>query len=368
MTHLISVLMPVLNEADSVARSVRAVLAQDGVEVEVLVIDGGSVDATVTLVEELADADPRVRLLHNPRHTIPAGLNIGLAAARGEFVARVDGHSSITPDYLATGLAWLLREPRMAAVGGRKIGVARTPIGRAIALAMTSKFGVGNSVYHYATEPCLTDHASFAVVRAAAAREVGGWDEGLLVNEDVDFDHRLRLAGYQIGFDPAMRFGWQVRESVPALFRQYRRYGRGKGNMIRKNGRQAVRARHLAPPAAVLTGAAGLLLATRKPAVLLAAVPYLALVGLASWRIWTTRDELPESHAAELVGATDGTTGTEPTAAWSLPLVFSTLHLAWGLGMLEGLVLRLQPARASGSSVTATSGAQSASPRVPTSA
>lgn len=330
MAGSISVLMPVLNEETSVVGAITSVLEQEGPEVEVLVIDGHSTDRTRDLVHGMAQHDRRIRLLENPAVTIPAGLNVGLAEVTGDFVARVDGHATISRDYLKRALSHLKAEPSMAGVGGRRVGVSSDPVGRAIALALSSRFGVGNSINHYADGAQLTDHASFGVYRTEAAKRVGGWDETLPVNEDVDFDHRILQAGHTIGFDPQMVIHWQVRERIGDLFRQYRRYGRGKSAMIKKNGLKALRLRHALPPAAVLT-AGGLLVASfRHPRLLLAPLVYAVGTSAASVRAWRRR------------------TGDETVSALALPLAFPAMHSGWGIGFVEGLVLNKTPGRASG--------------------
>src|SRR4051794_15926481 len=78
-------------------------------EVEFLFIDGGSSDRTRPILEQLAAEDPRVRVLDNPRRITPVALNVGLAAARGEVVARMDAHTHYPPDYLARGVERLRR-------------------------------------------------------------------------------------------------------------------------------------------------------------------------------------------------------------------------------------------------------------------
>ena len=332
---VVSVLMPVLNEEKSVEEAVTSVLGQRDVDLELLVIDGRSVDRTAQIVRQIAAREPRVRLLDNPEVIIPAALNVGLAAAEGEFVARVDGHASISGDYLARGIAHMRQGEALAAVGGIRIGVSTSPTGRAVAMALSSPFGVGDSINHFGTHFQLTDHASFGVYRKAVAREVGGWDENLLVNEDVDFDHRILGAGHRIAFDPEMHIYWHVRESAGALLRQYRRYGRGKAAMARKNGPSAIRPRHLAAPVAVVGTAALGLLALRYPRLAAAGYsPYLLGVGAASALAWRDR-------------------GTEKVDLLSVPLSFMAMHYGWGLGFLEGYVLGRTPQRASGNSRTA---------------
>ena len=331
-TPTVSVLMPVRNEERSVEGAIRSVLAQTLQDLEILVIDGQSDDTTVLAVSELARTDPRVRLLDNPHRTIPHALNIGLRAARGRYVARVDAHASVSGDYLDRGVAELDADSDVASIGGRRIGVGDTPTARSIAAALSSPFGVGNSVNHYGGQAQDTDHASFAVSRADVLRSIGGWDENLLVNEDVDLDHRIGLAGFRIRYDPQMEIYWHVRRTVRDLARQYRRYGRGKAAMVRKNGRSAVRVRHLAAPGLVVwLGGAALVAASGHPWIAAGLVaPYGA--GLAGATVVTLRkgygqDEL---RPGALVGA------------------FAAMHLGWGLGFLEGLLLKLTPAAARG--------------------
>lgn len=343
----VTVLMPVLNEEQAVARAVASVLAQAGdeLDVHVVVVDGPSTDATSRIVEDLAASDPRVTLLRNPLRNIPAGLNIGLAAARGEFVARVDGHASVSADYLARAVAHLRSDPGLAGVGGTRVGVARTREGASVALALSSPFGVGNSINHFGTEFTETDHASFGVYRAEVAREVGGWDENLPVNEDVDFDHRILAAGHRIAYDPAMRIYWHVRESIPALFFQYRRYGRGKAMMVRKNGRTAIRSRHLVAPAAVVGTAALGVVATRAPRLAVGLYsPYVAGVLGASAHAWRRRNAMEHEP---------GSSPTPPPRVAAIPAAFVAMHYGWGLGFLESSLLGLAPANASSRTASA---------------
>src|SRR5918912_3114917 len=105
-----SVLVPVLNEEAHIREAVDAMRAQefDG-EIEFLFMDGGSTDSTRAILEELAAADPRIRVLDNPGRTTPHALNVGLAAARGEFVVRMDAHAYYPPRYVAAGVERLAR-------------------------------------------------------------------------------------------------------------------------------------------------------------------------------------------------------------------------------------------------------------------
>jgi hypothetical protein len=331
VTGLVSVLMPVRNEAASVAGAVASVLAQTYPDVEVLVVDGRSDDATGAIVAGLAAADPRVRLLDNPDRAISPALNVGLAAARGEFVARVDAHATVNDAYLALGVAHLQADPGLAAVGGRRTGVATTPTGRSIALALSSPFGVGNSLNHYASTVQETDHASFRVYRTTVAREVG--EVGPV--PPGQRRRRLRLPhpgnGSADPLRPGMLIFWHVRgdrarpgPAVPAVRARKRRWC--------LNGPAAVRLRHLAAPALVVE---------------LAGAGALAVASTVGW----PRRPQPRSRggcrhrAVTWRGARrDGEAAAASLPA--LPAAFVAMHTAWGLGFLEGLAGRT-PAAAS---------------------
>src|SRR4051794_33058298 len=101
----VRVLVPVLNEGRHVRETVRAMQRQrfDG-RIEFLFADGVSTDDTKAVLEELARDDDRIVVLDNPGRTTPAGLNVCLAYARGEFVARMDAHTLYPEDYLAVGV------------------------------------------------------------------------------------------------------------------------------------------------------------------------------------------------------------------------------------------------------------------------
>jgi len=140
-----SVLMPVLNEERHIEASVAAMRRQsfDG-SIEFLVIDGGSTDRTLEILRELAAQDPRIRILSNPLRTTPSGLNVGLAHARGRWVARMDAHTEYPADYVALGVTRLAQGDTRW-VSGPPIATGNGPVSRAVALALRSPLGRGGS-------------------------------------------------------------------------------------------------------------------------------------------------------------------------------------------------------------------------------
>lgn len=322
----VTVLVPARDERGSIERCLGSVLAQQGVDFEVVVVDNGSTDGTTELLEALAERDPRVVVVHQPVPSIPVSLNAGLARARGRWLVRVDAHSTISDGYLAHAVE-RLREGRWAAVGGRKTAVGRTPVGRAVAAVLNSKLAVGGSTYHWGTQEQVVDHVPFGCYPTELVRQLGGWDTEIANNEDFEFDQRLRRRG-EILFDPALAIDWDSRETVGALYKQYRRYGTGKpGVALRHPG--SLKLRHLAPPLLVAYLAGAAVLGLRRPG--------LALVAVA-----------PYAAGVAAVGSRIGRSAPADADRAAIPLALAAMQVGWGVGFWRGVSSLLRRAARSG--------------------
>lgn len=314
----VTVVIPARNEAASIARCLESVLEQEYRDIEVLVVDGMSDDGTDEIVQDVSRHDPRVRLVRNPEQSIAPALNLGLRQARGEVLVRVDAHSVIEPGYIARSVELLLADPALGGVGGVKLAEGEGRVGKSIAAAYGSRFSVGNSTYHFAEEPHLTDHVPFGVYWTHVARDLGGWDPGFPVNQDFEFDHRLQLAGWHLLLDPGIRVRWRCRSTFRGLFLQYRRYGRGKAAVMWAHPR-STRARHLVPTgflATLLCLSAGGSRARRGAVV---AVVIYAMVDLVNGKIVSRRhNDRPAPHLVATASA--------------------TMHAGYAVGVAEGLM------------------------------
>jgi succinoglycan biosynthesis protein ExoA len=314
--ELVTVMIPARDEERFIGRCLDAVRKQDYPNLQIVVVDGGSVDATLQVVRDQMAADDRIELVYNPQHSIPMSLNLGLAAARGRWLVRMDAHSTVDESYMRTAVD-RLDQGLWGGVGGRKDGVGETAAGRAIAAALGSRFGVGNSMYHHGVTAQEVDHIPFGAYPVELVRELGGWNEQLPVNEDYEFDYRVRQAGNKLLFDPALKIWWRSRQSISDLFRQYHRYGRGKVDVALLHP-DSMRPRHFLPPALVAYLAGTALISWRHPRrLLLLSAPYLLGLAVASARTARTL-ETPAERAY-------------------VPLAFSAMHVGWGLGFWSAL-------------------------------
>jgi cellulose synthase/poly-beta-1,6-N-acetylglucosamine synthase-like glycosyltransferase len=287
---------------------------------EILVADGASDDGTVDVIRSL-DRTGRVRVLANPQRIQAAGLNLAIHQARGDVVVRVDGHTVIAPDYVNQCVT-ALASTGAATVGGRMDPLGITPMGEAIALAGTTPFAVP-SAFHVSSAAQFTDTVYMGAWPRGVLLEVGGFDERLRTNEDYELNYRIRRNGGRIFLTPAIRSTYLCRQTLPALARQYARYGTGKAHMLREHP-TSVRPRQLVAPAFVAFLAGSLALWTLLPSFLhLLIVALLATYGLLS--VAFSVSAASAAHRYRLL--------------WRLPLVFLTLHLAWGGGFWWGALM-----------------------------
>ena len=116
---MLSVICPIYNEEKHIEACIRSVIAQDWPkdELEVLFVDGMSGDRTREIVAEFCRQYPFIRLLDNPQRIVPTGLNIGIRAAKGEVILRLDAHAKYPTDYFSV-LVSKLRESDADNVGG----------------------------------------------------------------------------------------------------------------------------------------------------------------------------------------------------------------------------------------------------------
>ena len=315
----VSAVLTVLNEEHHLRAAVASVLAQDyPAEIEVIIALGPSKDRTDDVAGELAAADPRIHTVANPSGRTPEGLNKALAIAKHPVITRVDGHAELPVDYLRVAVETLDRTGAVN-VGGLMWALGQTEFERAVARAMTSRFGVGNAPFHVGGEEGPADTVYLGVFRREALAAVGGYDEAFTRAQDWEMNYRLRRAGGLIWFTPALRVSYRPRGSVSALAKQYFNYGRWRGEVMRQH-RDTVTPRYLAPPTALLAVTAGVVLG-----VLGVLWPWLYLAFAAP--------------AGYLLGVLVGSLVTGAGLTWRarawLPVVYATMHGSWGAGFLS---------------------------------
>src|SRR2546426_1145677 len=319
----VTLIMPVRNEGGFITHSLGSVLAQDYPHdrMEVLIADGMSTDGTRDVVACLAATYPRIRVtvLDNPGKIVPTGMNASLARAQGEIIVRVDGHTIVAPDYVRECIAALERSGA-SNVGGRMDPVSEGRFGHATALATSSPFGVGGARFHYSDREEWVDTVYMGAWPRDVLQRAGFFDEELVRDQDDELNYRLLSQGGKILLSPRIKSRYYNRSTSRSLWRQYLQYGYWKVRVMQKHPRQ-MQPRQFIPTLFV----AGLLIS-------LLTAPF-STVG--KWMFCLVAG----SYMIANLGASVLTVKKKNWRLLSLlPITFATLHVAYGLGFLLGLI------------------------------
>ncbi|MHB1068139.1 MAG: glycosyltransferase family 2 protein [Candidatus Nanopelagicales bacterium] len=322
-----SVVMTVVNEERHLRHAIDRLLAQDypGV-LDIVIAVGPSRDRTREVADAIAARHDHVTVVDNPTGRTPAGLNAAIGATNSAVVVRIDGHAMVPPDYVSTGVRTLLATGADN-VGGVMAAEGTTGFERAVARAMTSRFGVGGAAFHVGGDPGPALTVYLGCFRRSALERVGGYDESMLRAQDWEMNLRIRQSGGAVWFTPDMRVTYRPRHDAKALARQYHDYGRWRREVARRHP-DTVSLRYLAAPVAVVGVGAGVAVAVAGA---VARQPWLAGLGLAA----------PVGYALLDLAASAQSALTAPRLAWReaarLPVVYATMHGAWGAGFLRGV-------------------------------
>jgi GT2 family glycosyltransferase len=323
----ISVVILCYNEQERIAQCLDSLAAQDHPreDFEVLVVDNGSTDATVSMIQSIAPRLGNLRLLTNPRRGIAPGRNLGIREAAHPFVAFTDADCILPPDWLSMlARGWerhKAERPSLAAVGGTNRApdaacafydavnvVLKTPLGNRNS-TQGREFGRDQSVDHIPTLNVMYDRD---LVLAA-----GGFDEDFLfVCEDPDLNYRMEAAGHGLIHLDGCGVVHAFRPGFGPWARKVFGYGQGRTQLLRKHPRK-FSPLYLVPP--FICCLYGLALAAPF------ASPWLAapLAGyLAAMTLYTAFQCLRR-----------GKPGLVPQALW----LYLLTHAAYGLGQFWGL-------------------------------
>ncbi len=230
---MISVIVTVLNEGNSIRGLLDSLVAQTLQPDEIVVVDGGSTDNTLPILREYSSRLP-LRIVELPGAGISAGRNRAIAEARGDLIASTDAGVVLVPEWLESLTAPLRDDPTAQVVGGFFEADARSIFEAALG-ATTLPLVEEINPHRF-----LPSSRSVAFRRSAWAA-VGGYPEWLDYSEDLVFDLRLKQAVREWSFAPAAIAHFRPRATLGAFYRQYYRYARGDGKADLWRKRHAIR-------------------------------------------------------------------------------------------------------------------------------
>lgn len=320
----VSYVMPVLNDVSNVRNAVDSILAQSySGPFDITIAVGPSIDGTLELVEDLARTDDRIHVIINEVGSTPSGLNLAIRASSHPVVVRVDAHSILPADYTRIAVETMQRTGADN-VGGIMDARGTTPFERAVALAYTTKVGLGGSAFHVGGGEGPAETVYLGVFRRTALERVGLFDEDIKRGQDWELNLRIRESGGLIWFTPDLRVTYRPRANLSRLSRQMLSTGLWRGELARRFP-SATGIRYLIPPLMVVGVALGLILG------LVGVIQ--AIVGAAPWLL--VGFVVPLVYALFVVAAYAVYARGANTRGRFL-VVLPCIHVSWGTGFVLG--------------------------------
>ncbi len=266
--NFVSIIVPVRNEKDFISNLINSILEQDYDKelLEVFLIDGLSTDGTSELIQNYTQKYKFIKHLTNLQKTVPFALNLGIKQAKGDIIIRLDAHAKYPKNYISTLVNYLnkLNADNVGA-SAETITASNTLKARSIAIAMSTKFGVGNASFRLNKSTSIkfieVDTVPFGCYRRDVFDRIGLFDEELTRNQDNEFNERLKKAGGRIYLIPSVKIKYYARENYTKLFKMFYQYGYFGPLVDLKLGRPT-RVRRYIPALFVLSLAVPLILST----------------------------------------------------------------------------------------------------------
>lgn len=311
----VSVIVPVFNEEkyiDGMLQSLcRQTYPRD--QMEWILIDGNSTDKTVDIIKSYSECP--IVLLFNERRKTPVSLNMGVRAAKGEYIVRMDAHAEYPPDYIEKCI-YYLKTTDADNVGGYMETKGVGFVGSATAEVLSSVFGVGNSAGKTNGKGGYVDTVQCGSFRRELFDKVGYFNEELLRSEDNDLNSRIRAIGGKIYLAEDIHLTYYCRTTIKGILKMGAQNGNALFRTLRLHS-NAMRLRHFIPFFFVLS---------------LVILPLLSI----SWPmfLWVLGLELLLYMILDIYFSFfRGKTKYGVITVWLYPL----FHVAYGVGSLLGL-------------------------------
>jgi glycosyltransferase involved in cell wall biosynthesis len=186
---LVTVVMPARDAAATISSAIKSIVDQSFPDWELLVIDDGSVDKTAAIVAELESQDARIRLVPGDGAGEPSARNMGIAAARGEWIAMMDADDVAREHRLERQLSFLQKHPELFAAASQATLFVEygNPLGRS---SVSSP--ITTAELEQMKERCqllVLCHPTF-ILNAEKLRALGGYDPGFKQACDAELINR----------------------------------------------------------------------------------------------------------------------------------------------------------------------------------
>lgn len=246
----ITVLLVAYNEEQYIEKSLLSLINQTypSDKYEIIIIDGMSTDGTLDRIKLIAKryGKHEIRILTNKKKILASGWNIGIRAAKGDYVARIDAHAEAKNNFIEKSVETMMKNPDAVCVGGKLVTISSPNSNDVVSKVLSSPFGVGNSSFRVSDKAGYADTAVYGLYKKQIFEEVGYFNEKFVRNQDIELHSRITEYGGKFYFNPEIESVYYARNTVKKMAKQA--FGNGKWNMILlKNHSTALSLRHMVP-------------------------------------------------------------------------------------------------------------------------
>jgi succinoglycan biosynthesis protein ExoA len=236
MTRLVSVVIVTYNNSDTIAETLDSVFNQrtPQFDIEILVVDGGSTDGTLAVVDEYP-----VDIYQVPNGSIGKCRNIGIEKASGDYIAFIDSDCRAPPTWLQQHLETLEQySPPIIGVGGPNIAFRTDPVfSRVVESFGKTMLGSGGSPQSYGINETTVVKSVPAcnVLYDPQVFEHFRFDNNINIGEDAEFHYRLSHSDFKLLFDPSTKVEHHLPSNTVEFFGKNHSYGKAMAQIQMKH-------------------------------------------------------------------------------------------------------------------------------------
>ena len=222
-----TIIIPTLNEEKFIGNCLNSFIKETSLldDIEIFIIDGGSEDRTIKIVEEFQEHYKQIKLFENKRKIQASAMNIGIKHSLGKYILRLDAHAEYSGSYIDNSIKEIERAPEeVVNVGGSiyTVPYSDNSFSEAISYALSSKIGVGNSTFRVEklSKEAYVDTVPFGCFKKDALNDIGLYDENLQRGEDLELNNRFRNSGKKILLSPIITSVYFSRSDLKSFVKQ----------------------------------------------------------------------------------------------------------------------------------------------------
>ena len=310
--------VPVLNEEKFISRCIDSLLSQT-MQIEILVLDGGSTDKTLDILKSYGDS---IKVIKNIEKRVSQARNLALELIGNDITHCLEliGHSWIDPDHVEKRVNDMISLEsklglKVGAIGClTKSGKSEEEVSQWIEGALSSPIGSGGGQFKNFKGTEQTKVPAFCLHNVEALKSVGGWDDRFITSQDSDLSMRLLANGWQLWRSDVSSVYMHKRSSLTNWWKMCHRYGFWRTKVILKHPKR-MDLKELLP-------IIGLVLTFILPQWWWAPTAYFATL-MFMGALYTPRNITSASKARSIMG---------------IPLCLLILHTAFTIGLFDGLI------------------------------